>query len=146
KGYFQSNNDMAPVAYSQVTEQGIRVSVILLGTWVVVSSGFSLYAAGQMAMFGAVAGEIAGVILLVAYFRKRVFKLHTASRLRVWPVIKNMTAISLCISMSSLILMFFQLADSFTVFRLLTESGLDRTLAMVQKGVYDRGKPLVQFS
>ncbi|MDN7247567.1 putative polysaccharide biosynthesis protein [Planococcus shenhongbingii] len=145
KGFFQSNNEMAPVAYSQITEQGIRVTVILLGTWIVISSGFSLYAAGQMAMFGAVAGEIAGVILLVTFFRKRLFKFNSPSKLRVWPVIKNMTAISLSISMSSLILLFFQLADSFTIFRLLTESGIERTLAMEQKGVYDRGQPLVQF-
>ncbi|WP_236610255.1 polysaccharide biosynthesis C-terminal domain-containing protein [Planococcus halocryophilus] len=47
--------------------------------------------------------------------------------------------------MSSLILVLFQLVDSFTVFRLLEESGLARLTAMEQKGVYDRGQPLVQF-
>lgn len=145
KGYFQARNDMAPVAYAQVSEQAIRVAVILIGTWVVVTSGFSLYVAGQTAMFGAVAGEVAGVALLIVYFRKRLFQFNPASSIQTWPLVKQMVAISLSVSMSSLILLFFQLADSFTVFRLLTESGLDRLSAMEQKGIYDRGQPLVQF-
>ncbi|RNF38359.1 polysaccharide biosynthesis protein [Planococcus salinus] len=145
KGYFQSRNDMAPVAYAQVSEQAIRIAVILLGTWIVVTSGFSLYVAGQTAMFGAVAGEVAAVVLLVIYFRKRLFAADEASNLQKWPVIKQIMAVSLSVSMSSLILLFFQLVDSFTVFRLLADSGLDRLSAMEQKGIYDRGQPLVQF-
>src|SRR5690606_10193795 len=33
KGSFQAGSRMQPVAYAQVTEQAIRVAVILLGTW-----------------------------------------------------------------------------------------------------------------
>lgn len=145
KGLFQTNNDMAPVAYAQVVEQAVRVSVILLGTWIVVSSGLSLYAAGQTAMLGAFIGEMAGVILLIAFYRKRLFSFGPSPGFRKWPVIKQLMAVSLSVSMSSLILLFFQLADSFTVFQLLAESGMARIEAMEQKGVYDRGQPLVQF-
>lgn len=145
KGLFQSYNDMAPVAYAQVAEQAVRVSVILLGTWFVISSGLSLYAAGQTAMFGAFIGEMAGVAFLVAFYRKRLFKFSPSPEFRKWPAIKTLVAVSLSVSMSSLILLFFQLADSFTVFQLLADSGLGRMEAMEQKGVYDRGQPLVQF-
>lgn len=145
KGFFQHSNDMAPVAYAQVSEQAVRVSVILLGTWFVLSSGYSLYAAGGVAMFGAVIGELAAVALLLFYFRKQTVDFSEAPTSKPWPIIKSMFAISLSVSMSSLILLFFQLADSFTVFNLLVESGLERTAAMEQKGVYDRGQPLVQF-
>lgn len=145
KGYFQSRNDMAPVAYAQVMEQGLRVSVILIGTWIVISSGFSLYAAGQMAMLGAVVGGLGAVVLLLTYFRRHSDFLKQPSQMQTWPVIKEMTAVSLSVSMSSLILLLFQLVDSFTVFRLLEESGLSRIAAMEQKGIYDRGQPLVQF-
>ena len=145
KGHFQSRNDMAPVAYAQVVEQGLRVSVILLGTWVVVSSGFSLYAAGQLAMLGAVAGGLGAVILLLLYFRGHSKMLRNTSAIRTWPIIKEMTAVSISVSMSSLILLLFQLVDSFTVFRLLEASGMSRLAAMEQKGIYDRGQPLVQF-
>ena len=47
--------------------------------------------------------------------------------------------------MSSLILLFFQLVDSFTIFSSLTETGMDRITAMETKGTYDRGLPLVQM-
>lgn len=145
KGHFQSENRMAPVAYAQVSEQAVRVTVILLGTWIVLTSGFSLYAAGQMAMLGAVAGEMAGVVLLIIYFRKNFSGLQESVAVPTWPVVKQMLAISMSVSMSSLILLFFQMADSFTIFRLLTESGVGRIAAMEQKGIYDRGQPLVQF-
>lgn len=145
KGLFQSRNDMAPVAYAQVAEQAARVTVILIGTWIVVSNGFSLYAAGQTAIFGAAAGALAGAFLLLVFFRKRQLRFPRVSALKKWPVIKALMAISLGVSMSSLILLFFQLADSFTIFRLLTENGMGRMAAMEQKGVYDRGQPLVQF-
>lgn len=145
KGYFQSLNDMAPVAYAQVMEQGLRVTVILVGTWIVVSSGFSLYAAGQTAMLGAVAGGLGAVVLLLIYFRRHAAFLKQSSTIRAWPIVKEMTAVSLSVSMSSLILLLFQLVDSFTVFRLLEESGVASLVAMEQKGIYDRGQPLVQF-
>lgn len=145
KGYFQSSNNMAPVAYAQVIEQGLRVSVILIGTWIVISQGFSLYVAGQLAMLGAVIGGLGAVVLLLLYFRSHFGFLKQHSTTQTWPMLKEMTAISLSVSMSSLILVLFQLVDSFTVFRLLEESGLARLTAMELKGVYDRGQPLVQF-
>lgn len=47
--------------------------------------------------------------------------------------------------MSSLILLIFQMADSFTIFRLLQAEGVGTLQAMEQKGIYDRGQPLAQF-
>ncbi|MGE6370531.1 putative polysaccharide biosynthesis protein [Planococcus kocurii] len=145
KGYFQSANNMAPVAYAQVLEQGIRVTVILAGAWLVVSNGFSLYVAGQLAMLGAAIGGLGAVILLLVYFNRGLKTQNQMLPVRAWPIIKEMTAVSLSVSMSSLILVLFQLVDSFTVFRLLEESGMGRFVAMEQKGIYDRGQPLVQF-
>ncbi|PSL27127.1 O-antigen/teichoic acid export membrane protein [Planomicrobium soli] len=145
KGYFQSHNRMEPVAYAQVWDQAVRVSIILLGTWLLLSNGASLYTAGQMAIFGTVAGGIAGLLLLLWHFRKSSAALPKAVPLQKGPILKKLMAISLSVSMSALILLLFQLVDSFTVFRLLTESGVERMAAMEQKGVYDRGQPLVQF-
>ncbi|TWT28622.1 polysaccharide biosynthesis protein [Planomicrobium sp. CPCC 101110] len=145
KGYFQSNNQMEPVAYSQVWDQAVRVTIILVGTWLLVSSGASLYAAGQMAMFGAVAGGIAGLLLLMRHFRRSFAALPEPASVEAGPILKKILSISFSVSMGSLLLLFFQLVDSFTVFRLLSESGVERIEAMEQKGIYDRGQPLVQF-
>lgn len=47
KGSFQSRGIMEPIAYAQVVEQAIRVTVILTGTFVIMTTTKSLYAAGK---------------------------------------------------------------------------------------------------
>jgi len=148
KGSFQAEGRMEPIAYGQVVEQTVRVTVILAGTFIVVKTGASLYVAGSTALVGAIVGEVAGIVLLLLFLRRRtsgaLFK-KAKSAVAVGPVVKDLTIISLSVSMSSLILLFFQLVDSFTVFSSLTENGLDRLTAMETKGAYDRGLPLVQM-
>src|SRR5690606_1384635 len=56
-----------------------------------------------------------------------------------------LTVVSLSVSASSLILLLFQLVDSFTVFNILLANGFTQDAAMEMKGVYDRGQPLVQM-
>jgi PST family polysaccharide transporter len=148
KGSFQAEGRMEPVAYGQVVEQAVRVTVILVGTFIVVKTGASLYVAGSTALLGAIVGEIAGIILLLLFLRKKhkpKIRQTEHERVKIGPIIKNLTIISLSVSMSSLILLFFQLVDSFTVFSSLTEHGMDRLTAMETKGTYDRGLPLVQM-
>ena len=143
KGSFQSEGRMVPVAVSGVGEQAFRVTVILVGTWIAVRSGASLYTAGEVAMWGAVVGESAGVIILALYFRN-TFK-GPLEKVDTWQVVKELTVVSLGVSASSLILLLFQLADSFTIYNTLLSNGFSEEPAMVMKGVYDRGQPLVQM-
>lgn len=148
KGSFQSQGRMEPVAYGQVVEQAVRVTVILIGTFIVVKTGASLYTAGSTALLGAIVGEIAGIVLLLLFVRNKssheLLK-RVPNTIKIGPIVKNLTVISLSVSMSSLILLFFQLVDSFTVFSSLLETGMDRLTAMETKGMYDRGLPLVQM-
>lgn len=143
KGSFQSEGRMIPVAVSGVGEQAFRVAVILIGTWMAMRAGASLYTAGEVAMWGAVVGETAGVVILILYFRNS-FK-ESLEKVNTWKVVKELTVVSLGVSASSLILLFFQLADSFTVYNILLTNGLVEDAAMEMKGVYDRGQPLVQL-
>lgn len=148
KGDFQSDGRMQPVAYAQILEQAVRVFVILFGTWIIVSNSFDLYKAGSMAMYGAVAGELAGVIFLSFIYWKSVKqpkKDKVEQKLPVWPIVKSLTIISISASISALLFLLFQLVDSFTVFQSLIENGMERQQAMEKKGVYDRGQPLVQL-
>lgn len=146
KGFFQARGMMTPVAYAQVMEQTIRVLVILGGTWLVMTTTTSLYQAGQMAVAGTVVGELAGIILLWMYFKKfkRGNKISVRKKVAIFPVLKELTVLSITVSMSGLLLLFFQLVDSFTVFETLTKSGISTLEAMETKGIYDRGQPLVQ--
>jgi O-antigen/teichoic acid export membrane protein len=147
KGTFQSEGQMVPVAVSQVIEQAVRVFVILVVTWIAVRVGASLYITGEVAMWGAVAGECFGVVVLALYFKKKLTSnpMIKGRTVPIWSVVKELTALSLSVSMSSLILLMFQLADSFTIYSSLVEGGTGIEAAMVMKGVYDRGQPLVQM-
>lgn len=147
KGKFQSDGRMGPVAYAQVVEQIVRVTVILLGTWIVVSNSLNLYKAGSMAMYGAVVGELVGVIFLVIiYCKDSVHKtIKYKQQLQTYKIVKDLTIISISASISALLFLLFQLVDSFTVFQILLENGMGKLQAMEKKGIYDRGQPLVQL-
>ncbi|MFC5590892.1 oligosaccharide flippase family protein [Sporosarcina soli] len=143
KGSFQSKGQMIPVAVSGVGEQAFRVAVILIGTWLAVRTGASLYTAGEVAIWGAVVGEIVGVVILALYFQN-AFK-GPFAKVDTWRIVKELTVVSVSISASSLILLLFQLVDSFTIYNILLSSGFVADRAMEMKGVYDRGQPLVQL-
>lgn len=147
KGGFQSRGIMKPVAYAQVVEQAVRVCVILAGTFLIMTTTKSLYGAGRMAIAGTVIGEIMGFLLLAHLYKKRFggFIVKRGNPLPSLPILKEVTLLSLSVSMSSLLLLGYQLVDSFTVYSLLVESGMSETLAKETKGVYDRGQPLVQL-
>ncbi|MCM3389821.1 putative polysaccharide biosynthesis protein [Ureibacillus chungkukjangi] len=146
KGSFQAKGEMTPVAYAQVIEQIVRVGIILIGAIFIMTTSKSLYAAGNAAVFGTVIGEIAGIILLLYFSRKiRLIPGKLKTKERKWPIIKEVTILSLSVSMSSLLLLCFQLIDSFTVFSILRDNGIAEIDAMNMKGIYDRGQPLVQL-
>ena len=141
KGRLQAAGDMAPVATAQVTEQAVRVGVILIGAFAAVQSGLSFYAAGQVAIAAAGAGALAAAVLLWRSYRQQRERTDMAVRSST---MKKLLWTSLSVSMSSLLLVLFQLVDSFTVYRLL-EQQIGAAAAMEHKGIYDRAQPLVQF-
>lgn len=143
KGVFQSEGQMIPVAVSNVSEQLFRVIIVLVGTWFAVRAGTSLYKIGEITMWAAVAGEAVGVMILTWFFLKR--ERVTSIQVKKWQVVKDLTKISISVSASSLILLVFQLVDSFTIYNALIQSGVTSEQAMEMKGVYDRGQPLAQM-
>lgn len=147
KGGFQSRGIMEPIAYAQVIEQAVRVCVILAGTFIVMTTTKSLYGAGRIAIAGTIIGGIIGFLLLAYLYKKRfgLFFGKQKKKLSSLPILKEVTLLSLSVSMSSLLLLGYQLVDSFTVYSLLIDSGMNETLAKETKGVYDRGQPLVQL-
>ncbi|WP_432353761.1 putative polysaccharide biosynthesis protein [Sporosarcina sp. A2] len=145
KGTYQSRGEMIPIAVSGVGEQGIRVAIILIGTWLAVQSQASLYETGTIAVFGAVVGQTAGVVILALWSCKSYKAPFVTVSLDKKQVIKDLTLISLSVSASSLIILMYQMVDAFTILNLLTNSGLQEESAMTLKGIYDRGQPLVQL-
>lgn len=148
KGNFQSRGQLQPIAYAQVAEQFIRVCIILLGTWIIMSTSQSLYAAGHMAIFGTVIAEYLAFILLFIYYKrcmKQMYANAIVNHVAKWSILKEVTLLSLSVSMSGLVLLSYQLVDSFTILSILVERGINFAEAKEMKGVYDRGQPLVQL-
>lgn len=149
KGLFQSTGIMQPVAYAQVVEQIIRVVIILGGTWIIMLTTGSLYEAGKIALSGTVVGEFAAVLLLLWYIKRQPSikeKVNDGLKIKLatWPVLKKLIILSISVSMSSLVLLVYQLVDSFTIYDSLKKLGMSSLQAMETKGIYDRGQPLVQ--
>ncbi|AWE05958.1 hypothetical protein DCE79_00370 [Lysinibacillus sp. 2017] len=150
KGNFQADSRMKPVAYAQVFEQAVRVSIILGGTVILLSYTKSVYEMGEMAVLGTVIGEVAGILLLLFFMKHQQHEAVTVNlkvkvKVKVWPILKEVTFYSITISMSGLLLLCYQLVDSFTIYKILVQSGMSSIEAMEIKGIYDRGQPLVQL-
>jgi polysaccharide transporter, PST family len=149
RGYYQGKEDMVPTAVSQVTEQTIRVTTILVFSTILVSQGYSLYITGNGALFGSITGGLGGLLVLLLFVSARKEKLFSRKSLRlpgdylyIWSrLLKNGTAI--CVS--AMLLVLLQFVDSLNVYSLLTSSGMEAETAKTWKGIYDRGQPFVQL-
>lgn len=149
RGYYQGKEDMVPTAVSQVTEQTIRVATILVFSTILVSQGYSLYMAGNGALFGSITGGLGGLLVLLFIVTARRERLFSRKSLRLSPeylhiwsrLLMNGTAI--CVS--AMLLVLLQFVDSLNVYSLLTSSGMDTESGKTWKGIYDRGQPFVQL-
>ncbi|MGG1632461.1 putative polysaccharide biosynthesis protein [Rossellomorea sp. NRS-1567] len=149
RGYYQGKEDMVPTAVSQVTEQTIRVATILVFSTILVSQGYSLYMAGNGALFGSITGGLGGLLVLLFIVTARRERLFSRKSLRLSPeylhiwsrLLMNGTAI--CVS--AMLLVLLQFVDSMNVYSLLTSSGMDTESGKTWKGIYDRGQPFVQL-
>jgi len=147
RGFYQGTGELIPTAISQVIEQIVRVTVILVIAVLAINDP---YVAGTSAGIGALAGSIAGVFFLGSVWLKN--KGSFSLTRFVWSVpidwkkdVRTVFISGTLVSVSAMALVIFQLADSLSVFRLLEASGWAVANAAVEKGVYDRGWPLIQF-
>ncbi|MCH1626931.1 putative polysaccharide biosynthesis protein [Ferdinandcohnia quinoae] len=149
RGSFQGQGIMIPTAVSQVTEQFIRVVTILVASFLLLDQGYSAYEAGAGAIFGSITGGFAAILTLLFFIFKRKHKLKNPltykSTVRSRDIVRVLLTQGITICISALLLILFQLIDSFTVYSLLTTGGMDETVAKQVKGIYDRGQPLIQL-
>jgi len=148
RGYFQGQGFMAPTAISQLGEQIVRVSLILILSFLLTAKGFTLYGIGKWTMFASVGGSLCGAMILVAFF----IHYHYQDQIYFWKSMRGSVKLmkmvwteGIAVCISSLALLLFQLADSFQMVPLLKESGMALKQAQEMKGIYDRGQPLVQL-
>ncbi|WP_105957337.1 putative polysaccharide biosynthesis protein [Apilactobacillus quenuiae] len=145
RGYFQAILFMKPTAYSQVIEQLMRVSVILIAAYIGFINHLSPYTVGKYAMLAVPIAEAFSLAVLLIYYRKNIGKLPKIKQLAYPNLTKQLflEGGTLCLLASIMVLL--QLVDSFTVRKGLVLSGLSLFDSQVSKGIYDRGQTLVQL-
>lgn len=151
RGYFQGLQNMMPTAVSQVIEQAMRVTImiILLLYLSNMNASDSLVAGGAMA--GSAVGGAAGLIVLLIYWRKHIQQNRPVVRrdnvdvtASGYQLLREMLYYAIPICLATLAVPLISLVDTFTLPRLLSHLG-DEMGTMALVGVYNRGIPLVQL-
>ncbi|MTD39963.1 oligosaccharide flippase family protein [Erwinia sp. CPCC 100877] len=150
RGNFQGHLLMIPSGVSQVAEQFVRVGVILVAAYAFSRFGWDVYRTGTVAMSGALLGGLIAVVILWYYNRKiragsSDYLLHWSVSENAGPLFGRLLLEGGIVSLYSAFLILFQLIDSFFVKNALVVSVLSDSAAKIDKGVYDRGQPLVQL-
>ena len=145
RGMYQGYGDMQLTALSQMIEQTIRVSAILLITFYFVAKGYSSYTTGAGATAGSVLGSAASGLFLLLFWRKGIAPPYSSqAKFRVLYGLELLKS-SIYLSLSALVLGLMQMVDAFLFVNLLISNGMDSYDAKLLKGVFDRGQPLLQL-
>lgn len=140
RGKLQLNHAMKQIAYSQVIDQVMRVTIILISIGLFVWLDLSVYQSGAISIFGSFAGLL-GACLYLVWSNKRNpvnYRGNNAGSYR------NFITLILFYSLSYLIMILWQLVDSFTVINQLKNiMSIDEAREL--KGIYDRGGSLIQM-
>jgi len=146
RGYYQGTFNMVPTAISQVSEQLVRVGVIILAALLFVKRGWNYYQMGAWAMAGATLGALCASLsfskfYLQTFLTTPLVKLST----NLQTITRRLFSEGLIICLFASLMVLLQLVDSFTVKQALEMRGISAELAKEIKGTYDRAQPLVQL-
>lgn len=141
RGYYQAHHEMNIPAISQVIEQFIRVVIIMIAIVMFMSHSWSIYRAGTLAIVGSGIGFLASSLFLI---QRKPFKLSRAHA-SVDVAWKKLTLGIVVFAVSQLIVIVWQVVDSFTVIHALQMTGLGFDEATIFKGIYDRGASFIQM-
>ena len=143
RGFYQSKQVMTIPAISQVIEQVIRVSLIIVAIIMFSMKHWSIYQAGALAILASSIGFLGSMLYLLL---KKPLKLKLCYRFNNTSIQWKQLFISISIfALSQLIVILWQVVDSFTIIRLLQHSGIAFKEAIIQKGIYDRGASFIQM-
>ena len=147
RGYFQSELIMEPTAISQVSEQFFRIVIIIAGAIMFGHGWLDVYQMGTFANSGAFLGGLLAVGMLIYTFIKHRQKLEDVDETSDDSIKLEhgfVLEIVLIVIFTG-ITIFYQFIDSFSMLRLLMHYGMSLDQAEIQKGIFDRGQPILQL-
>lgn len=140
RGTLQYRNDMRTIAVSQVIDQVLRVGTILLAI-VLYTQGLSIYESGMISIFG----SFLGILGAWCYLKYKKLPLERGYTSLTSSEVKQFIVLTCFYALSYLIMILWQVVDSFTVLNGLKAAGYTLIEARNEKGIYDRGASLIQM-
>lgn len=145
RGYFQGNNLMKPTAYSQIGEQLVRVSIIIIGAYLCFIGLLELEKISYVAIVAAIGGALVASWIGAWHVRREQLPFGPKESIPWGFYIRMIVMFGLVSSLNHMLLLLLQFVDMVTLIPQLQVYGFDRIEAMEAKGVFDRGQPLIQF-
>ncbi|NBI30814.1 putative polysaccharide biosynthesis protein [Chengkuizengella marina] len=153
RGYFQGKQNMLPTAISLITEQTIRVVIMIVLLLFLTSRGYSSEWIAAGATFGSPVGALAGlmVIMVIWTMEKNNLQIDDAKfksgfSSSVLHISKKLIRYAIPVCLGAIVVPILGIVDSFTLPRLIRVfHGLDESQAIEQFGIYARGLTLVQL-
>ncbi|MFW6035370.1 MAG: putative polysaccharide biosynthesis protein [Halothermotrichaceae bacterium] len=131
RGFFQGMQNMVPTAISQVIEQIVRVTTMIILSYLLLPYGIEVAAAG--ATFGAVTGSCAGLLVLfyIYYKKKQKIRAYVNAKplgdINSKKIIKDIFSLVIPITFGALVLPLMNLVDSIIVPNRLEAAGFIQT-------------------
>ena len=148
RGFFQGQGNMLPTAASQIAEQLVRVTLIIVVAFFVVFLNRSLYDIGVGTALASTFGAVVALIVLLIFHGREKDVSSVNDDLRQ-PFSQSLfTAIigyGLAIAVNHMLLLLLQFVDALTLVPLLRQTGMSLIDAQAFKGVLDRAQPLAQL-
>lgn len=169
RGYFQGLHNMVPTAVSQIVEQSVRVTVMIVLLLYLTSLGAGAESIAAGALLGSAGGGAAGLVIMLLFLRRHRRGLRQGAPLDAAASVESqglklpnadnegrsnqrimgvkagaLLAYGIPVMLGALAMPLIGLVDVFTVPRLLSSLGSE-VEAMTQFGIYNRGLPLVQI-
>ncbi|MGK8516665.1 oligosaccharide flippase family protein [Staphylococcus arlettae] len=139
RGYYQSQQQMNIPAISQVLEQVIRVAIIMVAIVLYSNYNWSIYASGALAIAGSALGFLVSSLFLL---QQKPFKFQQTTQTIAW---RQLSLAIIVFAVSHLIVILWQIIDSFTMIHALQLQGLSFNNAITLKGIFDRGASFIQM-
>lgn len=145
RGVFQSYGNMRPTAYSQIIDQLVRVTIIVMTAFWIYYNDWSIYAIGQFGALATIIGLISAFsFLLFTFIKDRPYT--RVKHVIPWRnYVRTLIIFGFAASLNHIVLLMIQFADVLTLVPLLMEYGFSSYQAKEMKGIFDRGQPLIQF-
>ena len=142
RGTSQANAEMIPVAQSQLLEQFLRVAVIIAAAAIIGNRGLDLYQIGPAAVWAAVIGAVGAIGIMAFHTRQPAYG---SARFSWITQGSALLGIGLVATLNHALLLLIQFGDMLTLLPSLRHYGLSFVEAVQEKGIFDRGQPLIQI-